>query len=71
MGRATLAAVGNPHSSAVPACHTAIEYTFVTAIESCADVAQHSCASEGWRPAGRRRCDPPQASISGLEAFAQ
>lgn len=27
----------------------ATKYVFVTAIEGCTDVAQHCCASEGWR----------------------
>lgn len=27
-----------------------VKYTFVTAIESCVDVAQHICAAEGWGP---------------------
>lgn len=27
-----------------------VKYTFVTAIESCIDVAQHVCAAEGWGP---------------------
>jgi uncharacterized protein YutE (UPF0331/DUF86 family) len=27
-----------------------IKYTFVTAIESCIDIAQHICAAEGWGP---------------------
>jgi uncharacterized protein YutE (UPF0331/DUF86 family) len=27
-----------------------VKYTFVTAIESAVDVAQHMCASEGWGP---------------------
>lgn len=27
-----------------------VKYSFVTAIESCVDVAQHLCASEGWGP---------------------
>ncbi len=27
-----------------------VKYTFVTAIESCVDVAQHMCSSEGWGP---------------------
>ncbi len=27
-----------------------VKYTFVTAIESSVDVAQHLCASEGWGP---------------------
>jgi uncharacterized protein YutE (UPF0331/DUF86 family) len=27
-----------------------VRYTFVTAIEACVDVAQHICATEGWRP---------------------
>ncbi len=27
-----------------------VKYTFVTAIESCIDVAQHFCAAEGWGP---------------------
>ena len=27
-----------------------VKYTFVTAIESCVDVAQHVCSSEGWGP---------------------
>lgn len=27
-----------------------VKYTFVTAIESCIDVAQHLCAAEGWGP---------------------
>lgn len=28
----------------------AVKYLFVVAIEGCADVAQHLCASEGWGP---------------------
>ncbi len=27
-----------------------VKYTFVTAIESCVDVAQHLCSSQGWGP---------------------
>jgi uncharacterized protein YutE (UPF0331/DUF86 family) len=27
-----------------------VKYTFVTAIEACADVAQHIYATEGWGP---------------------
>ena len=27
-----------------------VKYTFVTAIEACVDVAQHICATAGWRP---------------------
>ena len=27
-----------------------VKYTFITAIESCVDVAQHICAAEGWGP---------------------
>lgn len=30
-----------------------IKYTFVTAVETCIDVAQHLCSSEGWGPAVR------------------
>jgi uncharacterized protein YutE (UPF0331/DUF86 family) len=27
-----------------------VKYTFVTAIEACVDVAQHTCAATGWGP---------------------
>jgi uncharacterized protein YutE (UPF0331/DUF86 family) len=44
------AAQSNSDRSSDPLWLRGIKYTFVTAIESCIDVAQHFCASEGWGP---------------------
>lgn len=44
------AALAGPDRQADPLWLRGVKYTFVTAIESCVDVAQHLCASEGWGP---------------------
>lgn len=44
------AARADPARRADPLWLRGVKYTFVTAIESCVDVAQHLCSSEGWGP---------------------
>lgn len=44
------AAADDPGWSAEPLWLRGVKYTFITAIESCVDVAQHICAAEGWGP---------------------
>lgn len=43
-------ASGAEQGSGGPMWMPGVKYTFVTAIESCIDVAQHICAAEGWGP---------------------
>ena len=44
------AAASSDERRADPLWIRGVKYTFVTAIESCVDVAQHLCSSQGWGP---------------------
>ena len=43
-------AVDDPERRTDPLWLRGVKYTFITAIESCVDVAQHLCAAQGWGP---------------------